>query len=107
MKNKHINTPDLIGKYLNRYLFSDVLPVGKIIAIKTKTIVIVQRIVQSENKQKMNFQVGGFSAHCDNNYSQHYDYKTTTEIFEIRLSKQYLKTVRIDDKPLYFYDFNF
>jgi len=107
MKNKHTNTPDLIGKYLNRYLYTDVIPVGKIIAIKTKTIVIVQRVIPSENKTKMNFEIGGFSAHCNNNYSQDYNYTTTNETFEIRLSNQYLKTVRIDNKPIYFYDFNF
>lgn len=107
MKTQINTSADMIGKYLNRYLYSDVYPIGKIVEIKSKTTVIVQRVTPTENKTKMKFQLGGFSAHCVNNYAQDYDFILEAERFEIRLSKQFLKYVRIDDQPVYFYDFNF
>lgn len=107
MRNTFKATEELIGKYINRYLWTDVQPVGKIIGIKSKSIVIVQRVVAGENLNKMEFIAGGFSAHCPNNHSQKYEFFETEEVFEVRLSKQYLKQCRIDRLPHNFYDYNF
>jgi len=99
----------LIGKYINRVLWSDVDPVGKIVGIKTKTKVIVQRVEASENKTKMEFVVGGFAAHCTNQSAQSYDFTLTDETFEASLSNNSLKNNfwSIDDRPRKWYDYNF
>ncbi len=100
---------NIVGKYLNRHLWSDVHPIGKVIAMKGKSSAVVQKVevVEGSNKAKMDFHVGGFSAHCSNNYSQQWEYKETEETFVVRLSKRFFKQVRVSDSPLYFYDFNF
>lgn len=104
-----MTTENLIGKYLNRYLYSDVQPIGKIIGLKknTKSKVIVQRVEASENKTQMEFVSGGFSAICTNQWAQEYDFSETEEVFEVRLSNGYLKNVRVEDIPVKFYDYNF
>lgn len=107
MKNTFQTTQDLVGKYINRYFWSDIDPVGKIVAVKSKTTVVVQKVVASENQQKMDFVTGGFSAHCVNQWRQFYEFTELDETFEVRLSKQYLKQCGIDAKPRKFYDYNF
>ena len=59
METKYV-TADLIGKYVNRCLWSDVDPIGKIVGIKGKYIALIQPVVASENKTKMEFIAGGF-----------------------------------------------
>lgn len=59
--------------YLNMYLHTDIYPY-KISSVRGKTIKVV-RVKVSENKTKMKFVAGGFSAHCENNYEQRYDYE--------------------------------
>ena len=103
----NINTAELVGKYLNRYGWSDIDPIGKIVGTKGKTKVMVQKVVASQNKVKMEFEIGGFSAVCLNQYEQDYDYELTNEIIEVRISKTFLKSVRIEDNPRKYYDYNF
>lgn len=102
-------TNDLIGKYLNQYLWSDINPIGKIVGIKGKTKVLVQPIVASENKVKMEYVAGGFSAHCVNQSEQEYDYFEQGEVYEMTLSKTKMKRsyLGISNKPYKYYDFNF
>ena len=100
-------TPDMIGKYINRILYTDREPLGKIVGIKSKTILYVQRVSASENKTKMNFHIGGFSAHCDNNWAQEYDYIEEDEIIEIRMTLGRNGGMRICDRPMKYYDYNF
>jgi hypothetical protein len=99
--------PEMIGLYLNRYLWSDIEPIGKIVGIKGKHTVLVKRIEAGENKSKMDFVAGGFSAVCLNQYDQRYDFTETEEVTEIRLSKLFFKQAQIDTKPRKFYDYNF
>jgi hypothetical protein len=108
MKKLELNN-EIIGKYINRVLWSDVDPVGKIIAIKGKTKVIIQPVDAGENKVKMEFVAGGFSAHCLNQGSQQYDFYEKGEPFEVPLSKTSLKNRfwRIDEMPRKYYDYNF
>lgn len=106
MKNQ-ILTSELIGKYINRYGYSDINPIGKIVGIKSKTIVLVQRIEASENKTKMNFEVGGFSAICTNNWNQEYDFTELNEVIEVRISNAFLRNARIEETPVKHYDYNF
>ena len=102
-------TPSLIGKYINRYLWSDVIPVGKIIGIKGKSTLIMARVNYTRDESvKMNFIPGGFSAHCTNNYAQEWIYTVDeTDTFTVRLSNLFLRQCKIDEKPIHFYDFNF
>lgn len=97
----------LIGKYLNRYGYSDVDPIGKIICIKGKTTVIVKRVEATEQTTKLDFHVGGFSTYCSNQFAQRWTMVETDETFEVRLGKGYLKRVKIEDEPRKYYDYNF
>jgi hypothetical protein len=97
----------LIGKYINRRLWTDIQPIGKIIGLRGKSIAIVQRVEAGENKVKMDFEVGGFSAVCTNQTEQRYDYTLKDEVIEVRISQGFLKQVSIDDKPYKYYDYNF
>jgi len=98
---------ELIGKFVNRYLYTDIQHVGKIVGLKGKTILLVELYEKSENKTKMEFVTGGFSAICLNQWEQEYDFQPTGQIIEKRFSKEFLKQNRIEDKPVEFYDFNF
>ena len=107
--SKLVVNEQLIGKYINKVLWSDVYPVGKIVGIKTKTKVIVQIVKASENKTKMEYIVGGFAGHCINQGAQRYDFTLTDETFEASLSNNSLKKNfwTIDDCPRKWYDYNF
>jgi hypothetical protein len=113
MKNsqdkKFIASPDLVGKYINRYGYSDVHVVGKIVGIKSKTIVVVQRVnAEKDPTWKPEWVSGGFSAVCLNQSYQRWIFNETNETFPMRLSAGDLKRAyRIDDKPIEFYDYNF
>lgn len=105
--NQTAVTPELIGKYLNRYGWSDVNPIGKIIGLVGKSSVLVQRVEAGENKTKMDFVSGGFAGVCINQGSQCYDFSETEETFKVRISKSLLKNIRIQDAPVKYYDYNF
>lgn len=105
--NKSFSTSeDLIGKYINRHGYTDVEPIGKIVGIKSKTIVFVQPVVAGENKTKMEWVSGGFAGHCVNQSEQSYEYTEVGNVFEMRLSAGD-KSNRISDRPFKFYDYNF
>ncbi len=107
--NKLELTPELIGKYINQVLWSDVDPIGKIVGIKGKSKVLIQPVVAGENKAKMEFVPGGFSAVCINQYNQSYEFTEVGEVFEASLSNSSMKKNfwRISDSPRKFYDYNF
>jgi hypothetical protein len=112
MKNSNTKfqvTEELIGKYINTHLLTDVYPVGKIVGIKGKTNVLIQPVRAGENKTEMNMVVGGYSGHTTNNYAQRYDFFEDGEVYEERLSNTRMKNKRwrIGDKPINFYDYNF
>jgi len=110
MKNERFQvTNELIGKYINRVLYSDVDPVGKIVGIKGKTKILIQPVEASENKAKMEYVPGGFAGHCTNMYDQHYDFYEEGEVFEATLSKTAMRKRfwAINDHPRKFYDYNF
>jgi len=102
-------TEDLIGKYINCHLLTDVYPVGKIVGIEGKTKVLIQPVEASENKTKMNAVVGGFCGYTTNNHAQEYDFFESGSIFETTLSNTSMKNKcwKISDKPKNFYDYNF
>ena len=108
-KEKLILTEELVGKYINRVLWSDVYPVGKIVAIKGKTKVVIQPVKASENLTKMEFVVGGFAGHCVNQWDQRYEFVEEGATFEVSLSNSSMKRsfLQIADQPRKYYDYNF
>jgi len=103
-------TPDLIGKYLNLHLYTDIYPIGKIIGIKGKSTVILAKVTHEKDPEfKLEIIPGGFSGHCVNNDEQKWIYhvdETVTK--EKKLTVGSLKRgLYISDTPLYHYDYNF
>jgi hypothetical protein len=109
MANTISTNPEMVGKYINTYLWSDVNPLGKIMGIKGKTQLILARVHATRDESvKMEFIPGGFSAHCTNNHSQKWIYSVDeADTFTVRISKSFLQRNRIEDSPYHFYDFNF
>ena len=99
----------LVGKYINRYGWSDVYPVGKVIGTKGKTTLIMKPIesVDITPPGTLKFHIGGFSAHCSNGHAQVWEYNEIDETFEIRLSKGLMKSCKVADAPFRFHDYNF
>jgi hypothetical protein len=106
MRNRFLTSEDLIGKYINRHGYSDIEPIGKIIGIKSKTIVYVQPVVAGKNLTKMEFITGGFAGHCVNQSEQSYTFTEEGVVFQMRLSAGD-RCNRISDKPIKYYDYNF
>lgn len=106
-------TSDLIGKYINRVLWSDVDPVAKIIGIKGKNTLVCCKVTASENLTtlgEMDFEAGGFVGHYHAQSKQRYDFTENTEdVFNIRYSESMRKKkfLQINEYPRKFYDYNF
>ena len=98
---------ELIGKYVSRVLYSDVQILGKIIAVKGKATIIVQRMEATKQTEKLDFQIGGFAGHCSNQHAQKWEFKEIEGIEEMRLGKSFNKWHSIDNFPRHFYDYNF
>lgn len=106
-KMQNLNTSELIGKFVNRYSYSDINPIGKIIGTKGKTIILIQEIEAVKQTEKLNFIVGGFAAHCDNQDNQKWEFKQNDNVIEMKVSKSFLKQYGIDNNPKKYYDYNF
>jgi len=98
---------NLVGKYVNEYFYTDIEPVGKIIGMKGKTTILIKKLVAGDNKTKMEFITGGFAGVCVNQWQQEYDFFETEEIITMKVSKQFYKRYRVNDKPRKYYDYNF
>lgn len=107
MKTQIELSNELIGKYVNHYMYSDVVPLGKIIGIKGKRTLILQRIAAEKQLTKLEFHVGGFAANCSNQYDQTWEYIELQETDELKVLASFSRQYKIQDKPLRFYDFNF
>lgn len=103
-------TTDLFANFCG---YSDNEPYEIVRVVSEKTIEI-RLMDYSENKVKMDFHAGGFSAHCSNQHKQEYDYtkNENNPVIRARLRKDgrfhsvYGKHV-ISAKPNRFYDYNF
>lgn len=105
--DKSINIQELVGKYVNQVLYTDVNPIGKIVGTRGKTILIIKQIVADQQTTKLDFEVGGFSAHCSNQYAQKWTFKELDETIELKYSNNVFEFKSIDDQPRKFYDYNF
>mgnify|MGYP003637258842 FL=1 len=106
--------------FANELGYSDVHPY-EIVRIVSDKCIEVRAMDVGENKTKMAFQVGGFSAHCSNQSQQDYDYTSNPEnvVIKVRLNRvsQYCadkvwkskhgQRYEISAAPRKFYDYNF
>jgi hypothetical protein len=103
------------SKYANHIGYSDVNPFEVVKVISDKTIEIREMDTERDESVKMEFAVGGFSAHCTNIQEQKWFIKSneTYSTIRIRLSKsgvwkcKHGRKFILGDKPLKFYDWNF
>ena len=97
----------LVGKFINHKGWSDVNPVGKIIGVRGKTILIIKKVVETKQTEELRFISGGFAGMCVNQYEQKWEFEEVDKIFELRLSKEFTRQHMIEDAPRKFYDYNF
>ena len=102
-------------KYANYHGYSDVNPFEVVKVISDKTIEVREMNAERDDSVKMEFHVGGFSAHCSNQRDQKW-FITSDEsapVIRIRLSKnrgwqdKHGRRFVLADSPLKFYDYNF
>ena len=106
MRKSFSTSEDMIGKYINNHGYSDINPIGKIVGIKSKTIVYVQPVDAGKNLTQMEFVSGGFVGHCVNQADQSYEFTEVGDVFQMRLGAGD-KSSRISNRPIKYYDYNF
>lgn len=101
-------------QYANHHMYSDVDPYEIVRVISDKTIEIREMKAERDNSVKLEFHVGGFSAHCSNQSQQKWIITSdeTAQIKRIRLGKRGWKDAHggrysLADKPRKFHDYNF
>ena len=101
-------------QYANHYMYSDVEPYEVIRMVSEKTIEIRPMKAERDESVKLEFHVGGFSAHCSNQDEQKWIITSdeTAPIKRIRLGKNGWKDAHggrygLADKPRKKYDYNF
>lgn len=101
-------------KYANQYGYSDVEPFEVVRVISDKTIEIRAMDAEKDDSVKLEFHVGGFSAHCSNQHQQKWFITSNPNnpVIRIRLGKKGWKDAHgrrygLADKPCKFYDYNF
>lgn len=101
-------------QYANHYGYSDVNPYEVVRVISDKTIEVREMKCERDESVNLEFQVGGFAAHCSNQHEQkwHITSDETASVIRIRLGKQGWKDKHgrrfgLSDKPVKFYDYNF
>lgn len=101
--------------YINNFWYSDIRPY-EIVRQVTKTKMFIRPMkVNGISLNKMDFVIGGFSAHCTNQGAAVYliESDPSRSEFPVRWSEVkgawFYKGMRFvcQDKPRYFYDFNF
>jgi hypothetical protein len=101
-------------QYANRIGYSDVEPFEVIRSISAKTIEVRKMKAEQDDSVKLEFHVGGFSAHCSNQREQKWFITSdnTAPVIRIRLGKKGWKSAcgsrfKLNDQPIKFYDYNF
>jgi len=101
-------------KYANHLGYSDIDPYEVIRVVSDKTIEIREMKAVRDDSVKLEFHVGGFSAHCSNQSEQKWIITSdeTAPIKRIRLGKRGWKDAHgrrfaLGDEPVKFYDYNF
>jgi len=101
-------------QYANQFGYSDVEPFEVVRVISEKTIEVREMDAERDNSVKLDFHVGGFSAHCSNQRDQKWVITSnpTNPVVRIRFGKQGWKSAdgrrfKLADAPRKFYDYNF
>lgn len=102
-------------KFANQLGYSDVEPHEVLRVIGKKTLLIREMTAIRDNSIKLDFQVGGFCAHCTNQRDQKWFISSdeTARVFRIRLQKNGLwkdsqgRRFSLNEIPIKFYDYNF
>ena len=102
-------------KFANLHGYSDVNPFEVVRIVSDKTIEIRRMDTEKDESVKLEFHVGGFSAHCSNQRDQKWIITSQPDasVIRIRLSKN--KGWRdangqryvLADAPIKYYDYNF
>lgn len=101
-------------KYANHLGYSDIDPYEVIRVVSDKTLEVREMHCERDESVKLEFHIGGFSAHCSNQRDQNW-FITPDEqgrVFRIRLGKNGWKDAHgrrfaLGDEPVKFYDYNF
>lgn len=101
-------------KYANQYSYTDITPFEVIRSVSDKTLEIREMKTSRDDSVKLEFHVGGFSAHCSNQRDQEWFINSdeTAPVIRIRLGKNGWKDAhgrrfKLDVEPVMFYDYNF
>ena len=93
-------------KYANQYGYSDVEPFEVVRVISDKTIEVRAMDAEKDDSVKLEFHVGGFSAHCSNQHQQKWFITSNPNnpVIRIRLGKKGWKDAHgrrygLADKP--------
>lgn len=104
----------MMCKFANKLGYSDVTPFEVIKKISDKTLVIRAMKYERDESVKLEFDVGGFAAHCVNQHEQKWFIESdpTRPEIRIRLGKKGWKdahgsSYNLEDAPRRFYDYNF
>lgn len=101
--------------YANHYGYTDVNPFEVVRVVSDKTVEVREMDAERDDSVKLEFHVGGFSAHCANQRDQKWFITSnpSNPILRIRLSKtgvwkdKHGRRFGLSDKPIKFYDYNF
>ena len=103
-----------MNQFANHYGYSDVNPYEVMRVISDKTIEVREMDAERDDSVKLEFQVGGFSAHCSNQCDQRWNISSNpgNQVIRIRLGKQGWKDAhgrrfKLNNQPVKFYDYNF
>jgi len=102
------------GCFANRCGYTDVHPF-EVVRIVSDKCIEVRAMDTSDNKTKLDFHVGGFSAHCSNQKDQSYDFTSNpdNQTIKVRLHKdtwwrsKHGERFYIAEAPRKFHDYNF
>jgi hypothetical protein len=101
-------------QYANHYMYSDVEPYEVVRVVSEKTIEIRPMKAERDESVKLEFHVGGFSAHCSNQSEQKWIITSdeTAPVKRIRLGKRGWKDAHggrygLSDRPHKKHDYNF
>ena len=101
-------------QYANHIAYSDVNPFEVVRTVSGKTIEVREMSATEDDSVKMDFHVGGFSAHCSNQRQQKWFITSdeTAQVIRIRLGKdgwkdKHGRRFKLNDQPVKFYDYNF
>lgn len=101
--------------YATHIGYTDRDPYEVVRVISDKTIEVREMDAAFDDSVKLEFHVGGFSAHCSNQRDQKWHITSNPEnpVIRLRLSRikgwqdKYGRRFMLSDKPIKFHDYNF